>query len=303
MTPARETGATSGRTLGTIGGVDHDEPLDAVRRHHAQLGDDEWSRLTKDVKGRVSFEVHCQFLRRHVPEEARVREIGAGPGRFTTELAELGCQVVVTDLSPVQLSLNKERMGATAAERFVERRELLDVCDTSRYADGEFDAVLAYGGPLSYAFEQANAAMRGLLRVVKPDGVVVASVMSLLGPWRLLFTEVCEIAEVVGEDAADATLSTGDLRHVQPDGEVHICRMFRWSDVQALLERARGLLRDAGASNWASLADPVALARLEADPERWRRFLRHEVAACREPGALDGGTHILFAAHPRNLAD
>lgn len=144
-----------------------------------------------------------------MPQSARVLEIGAGPGRFTTELAELGCHVVVTDPSPVQLSLNKERIGATAAERFVERRELFDVCDISRYADGEFDAVLAYGGPLSYAFDQADVAMRGLLRVVKPDGVVVAPVMSLLGSWRLLFSEVCELTEVVGEETADATLRAG----------------------------------------------------------------------------------------------
>jgi hypothetical protein len=37
----------------------------------------------------------------------------------------------------------------------VETRELLDACDTSRYRDGEFDAVLAFGGPLSYAFRTA----------------------------------------------------------------------------------------------------------------------------------------------------
>jgi hypothetical protein len=32
-----------------------------------------------------------------------------------------------------------------------------------------------------------------------------------------------------------------------------------------------------------------------ADRDRWRRFLEHEIAACAEPGARDGGTHILFA--------
>ena len=42
------------------------------------------------------------------------------------------------------------------------------------------------------------------------------------------------------------------------------------------------------------------LARLEADPARWERFLGHEVAACGQPGATDGGTHILFAAAQAN---
>jgi hypothetical protein len=44
------------------------------------------------------------------------------------------------------------------------------------------------------------------------------------------------------------------------------------------------------------LGDPATLAALEADPDRWGRFIEHEVAACAEPGALDGGTHIIFAA-------
>jgi len=35
---------------------------------------------------------------------------------------------------------------------------------------------------------------------------------------------------------------------------------------------------------------------LEVGAARWSRFLEHEVAACAQPGALDGGTHILFAA-------
>lgn len=30
-----------------------------------------------------------------------------------------------------------------------------------------------------------------------------------------------------------------------------------------------------------------------SDLERWRHFLEWEVAACREPGTLDGSTHII----------
>lgn len=70
----------------------------------------------------------------------------------------------------MQLELNEARVGGTEAERCVERRELLDVCDTARYADGEFDAVVALGGPLSCVFERAEEAMRGLLRIVRPQG-------------------------------------------------------------------------------------------------------------------------------------
>ena len=276
----------------------HAESIESVRSYYAALGEREWDRLTATLRGRVSLEVHRRFLRRFVRPGWRVLEVGAGPGRFTLELAEMGTQIVVTDVSEVQLRANEARVGGTDAERWVERREVLDVCDTSHYADQEFDAVVAFGGPLSYAFERTDEAMRGLLRLIGPGGTVVASVMSLLGTWRYFLPAVAELEEVVGEAANDETLRTGDLRHVVSDAGEHICRMFRWSDVEALVKRNGGRVLDGSASNWASLGEPELLARLEADAERWGRFVAHEVAACAQPGARDGGTHILFAAAP-----
>ncbi|WP_454048752.1 class I SAM-dependent methyltransferase [Cellulomonas sp. Marseille-Q8402] len=265
----------------------------AVRDYYDRFGAAERDRLTGDPAGRSSLEVHRRFLARQVRAGDRVLEVGAGPGVFTTELARIGASVVVTDVSPVQLDLHRRHVGPTPEESAVERRELLDVCDVSRYADGVFDAVVAYGGPLSYAFEDAEAALRGLLRVTRPGGVVVASVMSTLGTWRSGLPGVVALAEQVGEDVNDRVLTTGDLRHVP--GAAHVCRMFRSSEVRDLAAAAGGRVVAASASHWASLGDPAALAALEADAGRWARFLEHEVAACAEPGALDGGTHVLVA--------
>lgn len=264
-----------------------------TRAYYDALGDAEWSRLGADVAGRVSLEVHRRFLARFVRPGDRVLEVGAGPGRFTSALAALGATVVVTDLSPVQLDLNRERVGPTAAEAAVERRELLDVGDVSRYADGEFDTVVAYGGPLSYTFDRVEEALRGLLRVTAPGGAVVASVMSALGTWRAALPGVARAAAAAGEDANDRVLRTGDLRHLP--GAAHVCRMFRSSELAGIATAAGGELVALSGSNWASLGDPATLADLEADPDRWRRFLDHEAAACAEPGAVDGGTHLLLA--------
>ena len=129
-----------------------------------------------------------------------------------------------------------------------------------------------------------------------PDGVVVASVMSWLGTWRQFLQAITELEGDIGEQATDQVPRTGDLRHAAGGPGAHICRMFRWSDLQALVERAGGRVLGSSASNWASLGDAQTLERLEADPARWQRFLEHELAACAQPGALDGGTHILFAA-------
>jgi SAM-dependent methyltransferase len=265
----------------------------AMRDFYNSYGVEEWNRLEKDIPGRVSFEVHKRFMARFIKPGMRVLEIGAGPGRFTLELANLGATVVVTDFSPIQLELNRTYVSKTDAEAVVVSRELLDVCDTSRYGDGEFDAVLAFGGPLSYAFEAVDDSFQGLLRVTRPTAPVIASVMSTLGTWRYMLPAVAMLDEEIGEEANDAVLRTGDLRLV---GSGHMCQMFRAHEVQQLVRRCGAELDAISASNWASLGDIETLLALESDQLRWKRFLENEIQFSAEPGALDGGTHILFAA-------
>jgi ubiquinone/menaquinone biosynthesis C-methylase UbiE len=109
----------------------------------------------------VSLEVHRRFLSRFITAGDRVLEIGAGPGRFTLELVDIGARILVADFWPVQLNLKQTRLdGVTCVESW----QLLDICNTSESADGEFDTVVAYGGPLSYAFENIDEALTGLFR-------------------------------------------------------------------------------------------------------------------------------------------
>jgi ubiquinone/menaquinone biosynthesis C-methylase UbiE len=275
---------------------DHGASVDAVRSYFDALADGEWERLSADLPGRVSFEVHRRFQAQFVEPGMRVLEVGAGPGRFTIELASLGARVAVTDISPVQLDLNRRHVTEAGHEASVESRAVLDICDLSRYADKDFDAVVAYGGPLSYAFDRVEQALAGLLRVTRPGGPVMASVMSTLGAYRHLLTDVVGLADFHGDDFTDRVLLTGDLREAQPPGTgQHTCRMFRSGEMEALVAGAGGRMLAGSASNWISLGDPAAMTRLADDPERWERFLRNEVAVCRERGVWDGGTHFLFA--------
>ena len=63
----------------------------------------------------------------------------------------------------------------------------------------------------------------------------------------------------------------------------HVCRLYRWTDLERLLSGHPCRVVAASAANFLSVAN-----------EHWDdRFLELEVAACREPGALDGGTHIV----------
>src|SRR5205085_275968 len=92
-----------------------------------------------------------------------------------------GAQVTVGDVSEVQLALNRERVAAAGCETAVCARLVLDIVDLSDLPSERFDAVVAYGGPLSYVMERADEALAELLRVTRRGGHVLLSVMSLVG--------------------------------------------------------------------------------------------------------------------------
>jgi len=261
-----------------------------VREHFDRLGELEWDRLEQDLRSQVSLEMHRRFLRRTISPGSTVLEIGAGAGRFTVELARLGSSVVVTDVSAVQLEVNAGRVEAAGVADAVLRRTVADIRDLGGFDSCAFDAVVAYGGPLSYAFDDSDKAMGEMLRVVKPGGRIVASVMSLLGSLRYFLPSVVGDIDAIGLAAFARLVETGDQRH-----SPHQCHMFRWSEISALLGSFACSMIDASASNCVSLGDAAALATMHRDENRWQTFLDWEEAMCREPGALDGGTHILFA--------
>jgi 2-polyprenyl-3-methyl-5-hydroxy-6-metoxy-1,4-benzoquinol methylase len=61
----------------------------------------EWERSENGRTPAASLEIHHALLRRFVGHGDRVLDAGAGPGRFTVELARLGADVVALALSPV----------------------------------------------------------------------------------------------------------------------------------------------------------------------------------------------------------
>ena len=254
--------------------------------HIARFFDDygalEWERFDSSPMDRVSLEIHLRFLREHVRPGDRVLDAGAGPGRFTLELALLGATVVAGDISPRQLELHAEKTAAV--EDSVEAREVLDIRDLGRFDDESFDAVVCYGGPLSYVLDEAETALSELIRVTRRDGHVLLSVMSLLGAARAFFDYFPGLVDEFGwERAVVDVFETHDLAADVNRG--HVLRMYRWSDLERLVSRGDCRIVGASASNFLSVGR-----------ETWDdRFLEYEIAACREPGALDGGTHLIAA--------
>ena len=145
-------------------------------------GEQEWTRFDDGRTPRPSLEVHLEHLRRFV----NARRPRAGHRRRPRPLHDRAG----TDRrrghrrGPLRRPARAEQ-GASGGRRprRVESSErvVADVTDLWRWADDRFDAAVCFGGPLSYILDGAERGVAELVRVTKPGGHVLVSVMSLVG--------------------------------------------------------------------------------------------------------------------------
>ena len=259
------------------------DPAKAVSFYDA-YGEREWTRFQDGTSPGPSLDVHLHYLRQYVHAGDRVLEVGAGPGRFTIEMARMGADVVATDLSPVQLDWNRRRVAEAGLEPRVLERAIADVTDLSRWKDASFDATVCYGGPISYVVDQADRGISELVRVTRPGGHVLVSVISVLGVLLRFLPEVVALVRRDGAPRNEAILLSG-LIPQSPDYGHLAMKMYRWSELQALLARHGTIVA-------ASAAGLLPIVK-DAEPEIRDFLTRIEIELAREPGALSCGDGIL----------
>lgn len=266
-----------------------------VRQFYDEYGEKEWHRLVKSPVHEVRLHVHRHYLEQYVKSGDRVLEIGAGPGRFTQILAELGATVVIVDISPGQLALNRKYARELGFEDAVADRLELDMSDMSVVPDEDFDLAVVYGGPLSYVFENRNLALSEILRVLKPGGIALLGVMSL---WGGIHEFLRGVLDVSLEENAEIN-RTGDLSPDTYKNCTHHCHMFRADEFRSFLEASGAEVLAMSASNCLSAAWGDRLAEIRSDPVKWQQLLQMEIEACRQPGCIDMGTHLIAVIRKR----
>jgi ubiquinone/menaquinone biosynthesis C-methylase UbiE len=265
---------------------------DQIAQYFDTFGLGEWERLVRSPLDEIKLHIHDHYLRSYIPPGSRVLEIGAGPGRFTQTLHSMSCRVLVADLSEVQLALNRLKADELGFAASVESWLQLDVCEMEAIESESFDAVLSYGGPFSYVFERADRAIQECIRVLKPGGVLLSSVMSLWGSVHAFFGGVLEIPLQINR----VILLTGDLTAQTQSDSAHYCHLFSSEEYRVLHERNGLEVLCISASNAVSTGWAEALEHCRSDPALWEFVLELELQACATNGFLDGGTHILAVA-------
>jgi SAM-dependent methyltransferase len=242
-----------------------------------EYGEREWTRFEDGRTPAPSLAVHLEVLERFVRAGDRVLDAGCGPGRFTLELQRLGASVVALDVSPAQLELLRQRVDGVETV-------LGDITDLSCFEDAIFDAVVCFGGPISYVVDRADAALGELVRVTRPGGRVLVSVMSVAGTVVHYLPQLLDLARRDGVEKQEEIVRTGILPD-EPDYGHLAMKLYRWSELEALLAR-HGEIELAAAAGLLPAALP--------EETELRAFLsRVELELAFEPAVVGCGQHIV----------
>ncbi len=263
-----------------------------IRNRYNRLVEEEWNRLDSTPSDRISFQNHMHYLKKYIEPGNLVLEPGAGAGRFTVELVKMDAKVHVLDLSPGQLEKNKEIMEEMNLEHGIIERIQGDICDLSNYDDNMFDHIVCYGGPLSYVFEKKDLAMDEMLRILKPNGVLFLSVMSLIGTIHKFLKVTIDWSVENGLSDWDTVMETRDLTS-EMGSEDHWLHMFRASELKEFFNKFDCELLHIAASNTLTNQNCEYLEELDTESEVWHALVKAEIDFCAEPGNVDSGTHII----------
>jgi ubiquinone/menaquinone biosynthesis C-methylase UbiE len=265
------------------------------RNYYDSFGEKEWTRLSRDAAGELLYHVHMDVFRCYVHEKASVLELGAGAGIFSKELVTLAGQLVVSDISPEQLAINKHKMTELGLTNRIHDFLILDITDLKSIHDEHYDIVICVGGALNYTFDKEQTAIREMLRVTKPGGIVIVGAVALFNSLMRYLSAIADEKKHFGIEATKWLIERGiqDAEHYPVENKNYL-HMMKSIDLDTLFESQNVQIVEKRAAGIFSLAGNDALNQAKADQELWDLLLSKEIEFSKDPAYLNCGANLIY---------
>lgn len=120
---------------------------------------------------------------RRVPSPARLLDLGCGTGIDAVYFAQRGYEVTATDASREMVNQTRQRVVRNNVQV---RMEHLGAEQLAELGDNKFDAIYSDLGPLN-CVDDLRAVSEQCAAQLKPNGVLIFSVMARVCPWEMLY--------------------------------------------------------------------------------------------------------------------
>jgi ubiquinone/menaquinone biosynthesis C-methylase UbiE len=193
--------------------VNLQEQEQLVRSHYNRISD-KWGDLYKDE---VTFANYNFIVRkRHVMSlfdkvGGHFLDAGCGTGDFIPDLVDRSGNVTALDFAEDMIEQSRTRMRRKQLDRQVDF-VVGDVTDLD-YDDNTFDGIIGVG--LIEYLSDYRAALREFHRVLKPGGIVIVTVPSIVSPFMAYETLVPKCKGVVKQVLSAAGLREPERKYFQ----------------------------------------------------------------------------------------
>lgn len=137
---------------------------------------DEWGRLDREP---LEFIINLHYIKQYLGSSGSVLDNGAGPGKYAIELAKLGYNVTLSDLTPKFVEIAKQKVSELGLTEQFNGFHVLNATQLNGIPDEIFDASLMLG-PLYHLQkeEERVSAVKELFRVTMRNGIVFVAFQS-----------------------------------------------------------------------------------------------------------------------------
>jgi SAM-dependent methyltransferase len=262
-----------------------------VREYYRGMGKREWRRLVSNAYHRLELDTTIHFLKKYLPKHGYVLDAGGGPGRYTIELAKMGYDVALLDLTPELLQIAKRQIRRAEIQAKVKQITQGVICDISQFNDETFDAVLCLGGPLGHVLnrDKREKAIDELIRVAKRGAPLFVSV---IGRIALLVTELVRFPQEIELEMFPRARDTEDYHGGYGFAP---CHFYTPSELKNSFEgKGMKVLEMVGLEGLAS-GHPKETNRLfKKYPNAWKIWWQTHLKTCTHPVSVGISEHFLI---------
>ena len=230
--------------------------------------------------GQVEFITSMKYIHHALDEYAdpKIRDIGAGTGRYSVALAEEGYDVTAVELVKYNLGILKQKQSSVKAYQG-------NALNLKRFEDESFDVTLLFGPMYHlFSFEDKVKALSEAKRVTKTGGTILVA---------YCMNEYCVLMYAFKEgklkECRKDNRLTEDFHSVSSEKDLY--DYVRIEDIDRINSEV-GLVRDKIISpdGPTDYMRPVINAM---DEETFEEYIRYHLSICERPDLIGAGAHTL----------